>query len=643
MSFVSAREISKGYGAKTLFSDVSITVAENERVGLVGLNGTGKSTLLKVLAGIEPADYGVVERRRDARITYLAQEPQFAAGVTARAVVRAGLLEWITVKEQYDAINDTMQNVADPTALLEEQHRLSERIEQLGGWSREHVVEDMLERVGIREMDREVANMSGGERRRVALAALLVERPALAILDEPTNHLDAETIEWLEQHLATEFTGSVLMVTHDRYVLDALCTRIVELDRGKLYSYDGNYEAYLDQKADRLAQEDRAESNRLNILRRETEWLRRGPKARTTKQKARIQRAEAMQAVKVEKPSAAVELEAAAVRLGGSILDMEDVSLKLGERQLIDKLSLHMTAGSRIGIIGRNGAGKTSLLKLVTGEWKPTSGKVTLGKNTRVAYFDQARAELNDAWNVFDNVAEREGAISTGGISVEVGGQVLPLRMYLERFLFDPTQQRQPVGALSGGERARVALAKMLKTRANLLLLDEPTNDLDTVTLGALEDLLEGFPGCALIVSHDRYFLNRLATGLLVFDEGKVTYYEGNYETYRSLRPQGNAAVASPVPRQAEPVPSMAPVPAPALKPLTYGEKIELEGMMNVIAAEEEKGAALEALLADADFYVKRFADVKPTQAALAEHKTRLETLVARWEDLEARKGITKK
>jgi ATP-binding cassette subfamily F protein uup len=643
MSFVSAREISKGYGAKTLFSDVSITVAENERVGLVGLNGTGKSTLLKVLAGMEPADYGVVERRRDARITYLAQEPQFAPGVTARAVVRAGLLEWISVKEQYDAINEKMQTVADATSMLEEQSRLAERIEQLGGWSREHVVEDMLERVGIREMDREVSNMSGGERRRVALAALLVERPALAILDEPTNHLDAETIEWLEQHLATEFTGSVLMVTHDRYVLDALCTRIVELDRGKLYSYDGNYEAFLDQKADRLAQEDRAESNRLNILRRETEWLRRGPKARTTKQKARIQRAEAMQAVKVEKPSAAVELEAAAVRLGGSILDMEDVSLKLEERQLIDKLSLHMTAGSRIGIIGRNGAGKTSLLKLVTGEWKPTAGKVTLGKNTRIAYFDQARAELNDSWNVFDNVAEREGAITTGGISVEVGGQVLPLRMYLERFLFDPTQQRQPVGALSGGERARVALAKMLKTRANLLLLDEPTNDLDTVTLGALEDMLESFPGCALIVSHDRYFLNRLATGLLVFDEGKVTYYEGNYETYRSLRPQGTSAAASPVPRQAEPVPSVAAPVAPALKPLTYGEKIELEGMMDVIAAEEEKGAALEALLADADFYVKRFNDVKPTQAALAEHKTRLEKLVARWEDLEARKGITKK
>jgi ATP-binding cassette subfamily F protein uup len=558
-------------------------------------------------------------------------------------VVRAGLLEWISVKEQYDAINEKMQTVADATSMLEEQSRLAERIEQLGGWSREHVVEDMLERVGIREMDREVSNMSGGERRRVALAALLVERPALAILDEPTNHLDAETIEWLEQHLATEFTGSVLMVTHDRYVLDALCTRIVELDRGKLYSYDGNYEAFLDQKADRLAQEDRAESNRLNILRRETEWLRRGPKARTTKQKARIQRAEAMQAVKVEKPSAAVELEAAAVRLGGSILDMEDVSLKLEERQLIDKLSLHMTAGSRIGIIGRNGAGKTSLLKLVTGEWKPTAGKVTLGKNTRIAYFDQARAELNDSWNVFDNVAEREGAITTGGISVEVGGQVLPLRMYLERFLFDPTQQRQPVGALSGGERARVALAKMLKTRANLLLLDEPTNDLDTVTLGALEDMLESFPGCALIVSHDRYFLNRLATGLLVFDEGKVTYYEGNYETYRSLRPQGTSAAASPVPRQAEPVPSVAAPVAPALKPLTYGEKIELEGMMDVIAAEEEKGAALEALLADADFYVKRFNDVKPTQAALAEHKTRLEKLVARWEDLEARKGITKK
>jgi ATP-binding cassette subfamily F protein uup len=421
------------------------------------------------------------------------------------------------------------------------------------------------------------------------------------------------------------------MVTHDRYVLDALCTRIVELDRGKLYAYDGNYADFLEQKAERLLHEERAESNRLNILRRETEWLRRGPKARTTKQKARIQRAEALQAVKVEKPTARVELEAGAARLGGTVLELDDVWFSIASRTLIDGLTLHMAPGARIGVIGKNGAGKTSLLKLITGEHRPERGTVKLGQNTKVAYFDQARAALVDAWNVYDNVAEREGAVNTGGISVEVGAMTLPLRTYLERFLFDGTAQRQPVGSLSGGERARVALAKMLKTRANLLLLDEPTNDLDTVTLGALEDMLETWPGCAVIVSHDRYFLNRLATGLLVFEGGKVTYYAGNYETYRSLKAQTAAAPA--VVEAAEPVAT----PKPATKGLTYAEKIELDGMMDRIGAAEAKVAELEAVLADPDFYVKRFAEVKGTQAALAEAKAALEALVLRWEALEAK------
>ncbi|MCC6811453.1 MAG: ABC-F family ATP-binding cassette domain-containing protein [Deltaproteobacteria bacterium] len=638
MAWVSARNITKSFGVKTLFADLSLTVGEDERIGLVGMNGTGKSTLLKVLAGIEACDSGTIERRRDGRIRYLAQEPQFAPGISARDAVREGLAEWMQTKREYDTVTAAIEAAAERDKLLADQARLLARLEALGGHSREHVVEDMLAKVGVTAFDRDVATMSGGERRRVALAALLVERPDLAILDEPTNHLDADTIEWLEEHLAKEHEGSVLLVTHDRYVLDALCTRIVELDRGKLHSYDGNYGDFLEQKAERLAQEERQESNRANVLRRETAWLRRGPKARTTKQKARIQRAEALLAVKVEKTPEAVKLEASAQRLGGTVLELDDVWLSLGGRTLIDGLTLHMAPGARIGIIGKNGAGKTSLLKLVTGELEPERGRVKRGQNTKIAYFDQARAALNDAWNVYDNVAEREGAIGTGGISVEVGAMTLPLRTYLERFSFDATQQRQPVGALSGGERARVALAKMLKTRANLLLLDEPTNDLDTVTLAALEEMLEGWPGCALIVSHDRYFLNRLATGLLVFEDGKVTEYVGNYETYRALRAE-SAPVGE---RPATATATETATATVGAKALTYAEKIELEGMMDRIALAEAEVAKIEAVLAEPDFYVKRFAEVKATQAALDDAKAKLEALVTRWESLEARRDAKK-
>ena len=640
MSVLSARHLSKAYGPQTLFADVALTVSAGERVGLLGVNGTGKSTLLRVLAGAEPADEGVIDRRRGASILYLAQEPILAPEETPRAIVEGGLREWKAATQRYEEITRRIES--GPTeALVAEQSALGERIEHLGGWSRAHVAEDLLSRLGVPDWDRPVGTMSGGERRRVALAHLLVARPDLAILDEPTNHLDTATIEWLEGYLVNEYDGAVLMVTHDRYVLDATCDRVLELDRGTLVEYQGGYADYLEQKAERLAHAERAEANRLNLLRREKAWLMRGARARTTKQKARIQRAEALVAQGPPDAAASVDLQGldqGSAELGRRVLDLEDVELTVGGRVLVRDLTLHLVGRDRIGVIGPNGAGKTSLLLAVLGELAPTKGTVTVAARTHVAFFDQARANLRDEWSVLDNVAEREGADRSGAGVVKFGSETLDVRTYLERFLFDGSKQRQKVASLSGGERARVALAKILKSGANLLLLDEPTNDLDVTTLSALEELLEGWPGCVLAVSHDRYFLDRVATSILVFEgDGRVVRYPGNYSTYLSLRP----VVERPRP-QSQSRPPPAPAPKVPRKGLTHGERIELEGILDVIAAAEARIAALEKALASPEVYASKTGEAKTVGADLDAARAELERLTARWESLESRAAAAK-
>jgi ABC transport system ATP-binding/permease protein len=436
------------------------------------------------------------------------------------------------------------------------------------------------------------------------------------------------------------------MVTHDRYVLDAVATRIVELSRGKLTEFEGNYGDYLEKKEESLAHAARVEENRLNFLRNERTWLQRGAKARTTKQKARIQRAEkaiAEQAA-APKPQETVRLEGNVVaRTGKTILDLEDLSLALGDRTLFDGLTLRMVTGERMGIIGPNGSGKTSLLRAIVGDLAPAAGRVVVGKNTKSVLFDQARAQLVDDWSIYDNVAERQGAEITGGGVVDLGDRTVTLRAYLEQFLFEGSKQRQKVGALSGGERARVALAKALKTGSNLLLLDEPTNDLDIMTLGALEEMLASWPGCAIIVSHDRAFLNHVATSILAFDSPdrpRVTLYPGNYDTYLSLR---SPSVKSPT-RPSAPVPSTgatATAPSsttPPTKKLTYAERIELDGIVDKITAAEERVKSLEASLADPALYATRPQDAGKLQAALASAHAETHALTIRWEELEARR-----
>jgi ATP-binding cassette subfamily F protein uup len=505
-------------------------------------------------------------------------------------------------------------------------------------------VDEALTKLGMSDLSQVAATMSGGERRRVALARLLVSKPDLAILDEPTNHLDTETIEWLEKTLAA-MRGGVLLVTHDRYVLDAIATRILELDRGTLREFRGNYESFLEQKEALLEQEGRVEQNRQNLVRRELAWLRRGAKARTTKQKARIQRAEAVIAVEAPKAHGKVKLETVATRVGKTILELRDVSFGAGDRTLVEGLTLHMVSGDRIGILGPNGAGKTTLLRLVVGDLAPAKGEVVRGVQTKIAYFDQARAGLVDEWSVFDNVAEREGAERTGGGQVHLGDRALDLRTYLEQFLFDPSKQRQKVGALSGGERARVGLAKMLKTGANLLLLDEPTNDLDIATLSSLEEMLTTWPGCALVVTHDRYFLNRVATSVLAFEPGstRVLHYPGGYDDYRAIRDAHESAEAEArqTKKSAPPPPSTSAKEAPAKKALTYAERLELGAILGHIEEAEAQLRAAEEKLLDPTLYT-RTDEARAAQAARTSAEERVATLTARWEDLESRKDVVR-
>ena len=643
MSVLSARHLSKAFGSQTLFSDVSITISAGERVGLLGVNGAGKSTLLRVLAGVEPADEGTIDRRRDATFAYLEQEPALDARKTPREIATEGLSAWQSAIARHREVSERIERGED---LVAEQSALAERIEQLGGWSRDHVTEDVLHKLGVLEIDRAVGAMSGGERRRVALARILVARPSLAILDEPTNHLDVETIEWLEDFLVHDFRGAVLMVTHDRWVLDAICDRIVELDRGALVEYRGAYRDYLEQKIERIAHEERAEANRLNLLRRETAWLKRGAQARTTKQKARIQRAEALVRAEPVARRADVDLgglSANAADLGKSVLDFEHVDLVIGDRVLVRDLTLHLVRGDRIGVIGRNGAGKTSLLRAILGELQPARGTIAVGARTEIAIVDQARAALRDDWSVLDNVAERADAARTGAGVVTIGDETMDMRTYLERFLFDGAKQRQSVGSLSGGERARVALAKILKSGSNLLLLDEPTNDLDVATLGALEEMLAAWSGCVIAVSHDRFFLDRVATSMLVFEGGgKVTRYPGNYSTWLALRPspadaaRDDAGSPSKTAESRKSVPA-APANAFVVKKLTYAERIELDAILDVIAAAEERVARAEGALADPALYA-RADDARRATSEVDDARANLASLLARWESLEARR-----
>ena len=635
---LSAQGLHKAFGARAILDGVSVSIHPGERIGLVGLNGAGKTTLARVLAGLDLPDSGTLARRRGATFGVLEQEPRFDPDLTARDVALEGLAAWSEAKARHEAAGAALaRGDGDTEALLHEQSAAAEDVERYGGWDVSHKALAILDHVGIANPEARVGTMSGGERRRVALAKILVGRPDFAVLDEPSNHLDVETIEWLETFLSEEYPGALLLITHDRYLLDRVATRTWEIDKGQVYSYEGGYEEYLEAKTERLAQEERTEGNRQNFLRRELEWLRRQPKARTGKQKARIQRAETAKAVIAPKLDVRATLTAETSRLGKTVLELKDLSLDIAGRRLVNHFDLLVGRGERIGVVGKNGTGKTTLLRALLGEIEPATGEIEIGQNTKIAYFDQHRAGLDEAASVFDNVGGAKGR-------VEIGGQNLDIYSYLERFNFDRHKQRQPVGSLSGGERARVALAKLLAQRANLFLFDEPTNDLDVQTLSALEEMLTEMDGSAIVVTHDRWFLNRVATAVLAFEGGgKIVRYAGTYDDYRAQKAAGEAqaAAATPVPREKSPAasePPKKPAPSASAKGLTYAERQELEKIMDRIEAAEATVAELTAALGDPSLHARRGHEVPALLARVEAARTEAAALTARWEELETKR-----
>jgi ABC transport system ATP-binding/permease protein len=627
---LSARDLSKSFGSRPILDGVTLTIRTGEKVGLVGTNGSGKSTLVRVLAGLEPVESGTVARRRGTKVEVLAQDPVFDGDASPRSIVLEGMAEWAAAKARHDTATSSI--AAGRVSSLAAQTSAAADIERLGGWERMPEVDAVLGHLGITQADVPARTLSGGERRRVALARVLVARPDLAMLDEPTNHLDIQTIEWIEEYLAKVYKAALFIVTHDRYLLDRVVDRVLEIDQGHLYDYAGGYEEYLVAKAERLAHAQRAEQNRHNFLRTELDWLSRMPKARSTKQKARIQRAEAAREAPRPQVVRTAKLALEATRTGKSILELSGVGLELGGRTLVSSLDLILTRGERIGIVGPNGSGKTTLLCAITGQLTPSRGTVVLGKNTKIAYFDQLRASLDLDRSVFDNVMDEHPRI-------ELGGHVVGPHAYLERFLFYGTEQKKPVRALSGGERARVALAKMLAESANLVVMDEPTNDLDVSMLAALEQMLLEFGGTILVVTHDRWFLDRVATSILSFEgEGRVVRYPGSYTTMQTLREEKTAKAEAPIKAK---TPAAGAKPSERSKPkgLSFAEKKELETLVARVEAADAAVAALEKRLEDPALYAGGGTEVRTIMAALDAARALSKQLLDRWEDLETRRG----
>ena len=654
MTLLHAAGLSLSFGSRTVFDGLTLTIEENERVGLVGVNGSGKSSLMRMLARASLPDRGEVQLRRGARVTYLPQEPEFADGATVASELEVAHLP---LKEALDAHALLSARLSAPhpeelhPKLLAELAELSDRIEHLGGWDTAHEARRLLDRLGVKEWDRPVAELSGGTKKRVAIARALLSRPDLLLLDEPTNHLDADTVDWLEEEVDA-FPGALLLVTHDRYFLDDLVDRIVEITPGAgVTSWPGNYEAYLEQKLVAEELSEVAEHKRQQWISQEVAWLRRGVEARRTKSKARIQRARQLLADKgFQRPKVAELRLAAAPRLSHVVLEAKQVTKAFEGRTVLAGIDFTLGRGERVGIVGPNGAGKTTFLRVLLGELAPDSGAVVAGQKTRVAYHDQQRELLDPDQTVY----EAAGGSPPGGHAaedfVEIGGRKVILRDYLDDLLFPPSMQKMAVKALSGGERNRLLLARLFREGANVLVLDEPTNDLDLVTLNVLERLLLDFSGSVLLVTHDRYFLDKVATAVLAFEgDGKATRWPGNYETYRTLKAQAEAQQRAEVPDPVRPerrpaqravVEGRTDEPAPkARRPgkLSFKEQRELEGMEAAILAAEEKKAALEATLADPETY--RRPGVAALRAELDAATAEVERLYARWQELEALKG----
>ncbi|RJP73789.1 MAG: ABC transporter ATP-binding protein [Ignavibacteriales bacterium] len=612
---LTALELIVHYGEQIILDKASLTIHLGDRIGLVGRNGAGKSTFLKIISGIIIPDSGEVAKKKDLTVGFLSQEFTLDKQKNVYENILDGALDTLNLIEEYENTPFDSPN----------KHLLEEKILLIDGWNLEKRVEVLVKSLNAPDKDRSIDQLSGGEKRRVALCRALISNPDLLILDEPTNHLDLNSIEWIENFLS-EYKGTCIFVTHDRYFLDKIANRIVELSNSTFYSHNGNYTDYLINKTEREAIKEAEERKRQNFLRRELDWVLRGPRARRTKAKSRLDKYYEV----AEKDNIIAEADVELImpvpeKLGTKVLELKNVGIKLGGKTLFEHFNFAFKAGQKIGVVGSNGVGKTTLLKIILGNLNPSFGKIDLGDKTEFNYVDQSRLLLNDEDSVIF-------AIGEGNDFVKFGKFQLSIWTYLRRFLFTDERINTLVGRLSGGEKSRLTLAKILKNGGNFLLLDEPTNDLDLPTLRILEEALIAFDGCIVVVSHDRYFLNRICTGILAFEANNEIYYsEGDYDYYlekRKLRTNEDDTEKSKRKKEDTRV-------KVKTRKLTWKENKELETIEDNILTEEAEVERIESIFSSPDFYEKYASKTNELNKQLEETRLRIQNLFDRWEELE--------
>jgi len=626
ITLLDASELKVRFNDNEVLKSASLTIRDGDHLGMVGRNGCGKSTFLKILAGIAQADDGKVTPRSGLGIGYLPQGLDASDGVSVLDTIRDGAAHSFNLLDEYESL----------PADSNRQTELEQQIATADAWNIETRIETAMMHLNTPAADRLMGTLSGGEKRRVALCRAIVSNPDFLILDEPTNHLDTDSIEWMAQYLK-KFRGAFLVATHDRYFLDETCNHIVELQAGRFHTHKGNYSDYLESNLARMENEQAIELKRKRFLRRELDWIRRGPKARTTKAKFRVDKFHSIKNTQGPDKELSMDLIIPPPgQLANRVVDLINVSLELGGRELIKRFDFKFEASMRIGICGRNGLGKTSLLRIVLGQLAPTGGSQKTGVLTQFNYVDQERVQLDPEKTLLQEVAE-------GADTIPFGNGKLTIRAYLQRFGFDPKRINMKVKSLSGGEKSRLLLARILKHGGNFLIMDEPTNDLDLPTLRLLEEALLAFSGCVLVVSHDRYFLNRVCTGIIAFEgDGLVAYNEGDYEYYREKLAERKMRLAKrPVATQANAGSSHAPEAKP--RKMTWKEKAELEGMEAAILKAEEAAARIESLFADPEFHSKHGAKTIELTSELETSKKQGAALYARWEELEAIRAANEK
>lgn len=616
---LTAEKLSMSYGDKVLFRDVSFTVGKEDKIGVIGVNGTGKSTLLKAIAQIEVPDSGTISHPKDYTIEYLAQEPMLNPDLTVMDQIYFGENERIQLLRNYETA--VLQLEKDPGNITMQQKMLNlqEKMDKENAWGALTEAKTILTKLGITDFEKRITELSGGQRKRVAIAKALIQPRDLLILDEPTNHLDNDTVLWLEKYLQT-YPGAIIVVTHDRYFLNRVTTKIFELHQGELYIYEGNYELYLEKKAEREELNKQREAKHQNILKKELQWLRRGARARTTKQKARIERIEGLKSKNFDTKKETIEFQAASSRLGKKVIEIESIDKSFDNRKIISGFSYIIQPGDRIGIIGPNGTGKTTLLNMLAGRAEPDEGEISVGETVKIGYYTQGDEELPGDKRIIDYIKEAAEVLRTKD------GRLITAEQLLERFLFSRKEQYTYIRSLSGGQKRRLYLLKILMTEPNVLLLDEPTNDLDTETLSVLEDYLEQFSGVVITVSHDRYFLDRVVDKLFIFEgEGKIRSFIGNYSEYITVQEQEQKAELKP--QKKEKIESK----PKQRKKLSYKDQKEWENIEEEITRMEEKLKEIEQEIIEAGTDAEKAAELYNEQMEL---ERELEQKLERWETL---------